>query len=122
MILTKEHLDLARSRRGAFSAKQLALFGLNFHRLKKGWERKLPGQDFPAEVIEQFIALKDEHLRTKTIQRFARQWSNETGSWRITFQSHLSEDDATVIWERMLETISPEAENEKAFKEKTAGL
>lgn len=61
MLLTKEILEDGKSRNGGWSLKQFKLFG--FDTLpKKGWKDIICGQDWPDEVVSQFLVLKDKHL------------------------------------------------------------
>lgn len=67
--LTNEILQQARSRNGGWSAKQVALLGQQFGQLERGWQMTLIGRYFPETTIEQFIALKDAHLKHKKARR-----------------------------------------------------
>jgi len=61
MILTVEILQKAKSSKGGFSLKQIKLLGYNF--FKADWQINSIGKDFPPEVIDNFINLKDQHLK-----------------------------------------------------------
>lgn len=67
MKLTKEIFEQAKSVNGAWSANQLRLL-TNDTLFKKGWKRKITGKDYPVEIINEFIALKDKHLTLKQIE------------------------------------------------------
>ena len=60
IIFTKEHLDLGMSSNGFWSMKQLRLLDVN-HKVS-GWKDRAIGKEYPEEVIDRFIALKDAHL------------------------------------------------------------
>ena len=60
--LTLELLNKGKSIRGAWSAKQLKIFGLDFNNLKKGWKKRIVGSSFLESDIKEFIRLKDNHL------------------------------------------------------------
>jgi hypothetical protein len=60
IVLTNEILKQGLSKNGGYNRKQLDLFGIEG--FPQGWKRNLIGQSFSAELIEQFIALRDQHL------------------------------------------------------------
>jgi hypothetical protein len=60
MIFTAEHLELGKSSNGAWSVRQMKMLDVN-HK-KTGWQKRAIGKEYPTELIEQFIALKDQHL------------------------------------------------------------
>lgn len=60
-VLTKKIIDTGKSKSGAWNLAQLRLFGFtNFP--KKGWQSMLIGQEWPREIISQFLFLKNKHL------------------------------------------------------------
>lgn len=61
MILTKEIFEQGKSKQGGWSMAQLACFGIE--RLKKGWQKRLIGQEFSEEAIKNFLELKDKHIK-----------------------------------------------------------
>lgn len=61
MIITKEIIEQGQSINGSFSMDQLKLLGV--HSLKKGWRRTLIGRDVPDEYVEEFILLKNAHIK-----------------------------------------------------------
>lgn len=65
MILKEEHFKLAISSNGGFSSKQVLLLGITPDLMVKGWKHTILGKDFPQEAIENFIDLKDMHLKNK---------------------------------------------------------
>lgn len=65
MILTKELFELGKSSNNGWSEEQLRLFGIEKYLLIKGWKHTIIGKDFPKEVIDRFLALKDAHLKGK---------------------------------------------------------
>ena len=67
MILTNELFEKGMSSNGAWSGKQLALFGVTI-KLNKGWKKTIIGQDWPKETIKEFINLKDKHLKIPLAQ------------------------------------------------------
>jgi hypothetical protein len=60
IVLTDEILKQGLSKNGGYSRKQLDLLGIEG--FPKGWKQSLLGQTFSVELIEQFIALKNQHL------------------------------------------------------------
>lgn len=89
--LTKEDLEQAQSSNGGYSMKQLKLLAVNTK--KSGWKYRAMGKEYPLEVIEKFIALKDAHLV----------------DGQNVFQR--GEIELPKRWQR---TKDPEAENERA--------
>ncbi len=67
MILTKEIFEQGKSSNGSWSGKQLALFGVTI-KLNKGWKNTIIGREWPKEIINQFINLKDKHLKKHSDQ------------------------------------------------------
>ena len=67
MILTNEIFEKGTSRNGAWSGKQLALFGIIITN-NKGWKKTIIGHDWPKETINRFISLKDKHLKVPLTQ------------------------------------------------------
>lgn len=65
MILTEEKFEEGISINGSFSSKQLILLGLNPKKMGKGWKKIIIGKNYPDEIIEQFISLKNKHLNLK---------------------------------------------------------
>ena len=74
MILTVEILEKGKSIRGAFSEAQLNVFGETFKK-NKGWLKKLVGKEVTEKQIEDFLNLKDEHLKNK--QKYKDKFSIE---------------------------------------------
>lgn len=69
MKLTYELLDAGKSKNGAWSRQQLQVLGVKWPR-KKGWMRRIVGQEYDAEVIDLFLKLKDKHLRDGLTEQF----------------------------------------------------
>lgn len=67
MKLTRQHFELAKSSKGAWSRQQLQMLGIEWP-LAQGWMKKIIGQDLDASVIQRFIDLKDAHLSASDIQ------------------------------------------------------
>lgn len=63
MKLTKEILDQGKSINGYWSKKQLTLLGLDFFHLRKGWKRSIIGWQFSPQTIDEFVSLKDKHIK-----------------------------------------------------------
>lgn len=68
MRVTKEILEQGKSANGAWSAKQLELFGESWPPFR-GWKYRILEQDVSAETIEKFVALKDAHLTELPMSR-----------------------------------------------------
>ncbi|WP_242045323.1 hypothetical protein [Anabaena catenula] len=62
VVITKEILDKGCSINGGYSRKQLELFGIQG--FPPGWKKALLGKVFSVEVVNQFIALQDQHLKS----------------------------------------------------------
>ncbi len=62
VVITKEILDKGCSVNGGYSRKQLELFGIQG--FPPGWKKTLIGKVVSVEVVNQFIALKDQHLKS----------------------------------------------------------
>ncbi len=62
MILTWELIESGRSERGGWSRNQVAVFGVRWP-LKKGWKRRIIGRDFPEAAINEFMLLRNAHLK-----------------------------------------------------------
>lgn len=59
MILTNEIIESARSDNGGWNSSQVAVLGMN---MKSKWKRHVINKDFPKEVIDKFIELRNAHL------------------------------------------------------------
>ena len=66
-VLTHKLFELGMSKNGAWSDRQLKLLGVEMPK-KKGWKNKIIGNTYPTNVIEQFIYIKDVHLKYKKIK------------------------------------------------------
>lgn len=64
MKITKEILEQGKSKRGAWSTKQLKLLGVKWPRTR-GWMERLIGTDVPDERVARYLELKDAHLKSK---------------------------------------------------------
>ena len=70
MIVTQAVLNKGMSLKGAWSKKQLWTILPDWERddtpgslgVKKGWKRRILGANVPVEKIQQFWALKDDHI------------------------------------------------------------
>jgi hypothetical protein len=60
MLLTSQILENGKSSNGGWSYNQIRLFGVDMS--IGGWKRKIIGKDFPKDVIECFLQLRDAHL------------------------------------------------------------
>lgn len=69
MVITAELIEQGRSIRGGWNLKQLRALGLsgNYFRsnggLYSGWKWDLIGKNVPKENIDNFLTLKDKHLK-----------------------------------------------------------
>lgn len=63
-ILTKEIFNAGKSSRGGWGWRQLKLLGVEYP-LKKGWKKRIIGTEVGKEKINEFLALKDRHLKNK---------------------------------------------------------
>ena len=64
-IFTEDILNKGKSRNGFWSNKQLYVLGLS--EIKKGWKKKVLGTELSEEIIDNFLKLKDKHLKEKSI-------------------------------------------------------
>lgn len=67
MIITHEIIEAGKSSNNGWNGKQVRLLGEDM--TKKGWLRRLIGKEFPEEVVNQFLALKDVHLKPGFINK-----------------------------------------------------
>jgi len=70
VILTEHIIERAKSSTGGWSRAQLMLLGVKSEadgvfKIEKDWKRKVLGKAYPAEIIQKFIQLKDQHLSNK---------------------------------------------------------
>lgn len=70
MKLSREDIEKGRSINGGWSQRQLELLGVKWP-LPKGWARSLVGTEVDERQYANFLALKDQHLREKTLSRLA---------------------------------------------------
>jgi len=59
--ITVDLIQAGRSRRGAWTRKQLALIGVAWPP-PKGWKRRIIGEPILESVATEFVALRDCHL------------------------------------------------------------
>lgn len=71
MILTPQIFEQGKSSNNGWNNKQLALFGI-VKPFKRGWRRRIIGQDFPEETIQKFLELKDFHFANPEARRKRR--------------------------------------------------
>lgn len=62
MLLTNEILNEGKSCNGGWSLSQFRLFGFDTFP-KKDWKDIVCSQEWPKETIDQFLYLKDKHLK-----------------------------------------------------------
>jgi hypothetical protein len=70
VLMTKEIFEAGTSRNGAWSIKQLNLIGVDITPGKsplKGWKYNVIGRSYPEDIINEFLALKDKHLKPLTV-------------------------------------------------------
>lgn len=60
--ITRELLDAGRSSRNGWSAAQLALLGYEYPN-DGNWKHDCINLEIPDEIAEQFVALKDKHIK-----------------------------------------------------------
>ncbi len=63
MVITLEILKKGLSSNGGYSIKQIRVLGIDNYLFEKGWKLALVGSDVPKEKVDNFIALKDAHLK-----------------------------------------------------------
>lgn len=63
MILTKEIFELGKSSNNGYNTQQLRVLGLVG--FESRWKRKVIGKDFPEDVINRFLELKDAHFKNQ---------------------------------------------------------
>ncbi len=88
MILTKEILKQGMSSRGSWSEAQINCFGIAM-RNNKGWKSQIINKDFPPEAIEEFLSLRDEHLKPSQVREYekflSKLWTSIVYSWLDSF-------------------------------------
>lgn len=70
MLLTEEIFYKAMSSNGGFNRKQFETLGFEIkhgYTPEHGWKYRMIGCDFPKDVIDRFLALKDAHLAKSNI-------------------------------------------------------
>lgn len=59
MTLTNEIIESAKSDNGGYNSTQVAVLGMS---LKTKWKKHVVNKDFPEDIIEKFISLRNAHL------------------------------------------------------------
>ena len=67
-ILTWEHMEQGRSKRGSWNHDQLATIGVKLP-LRTGWLDRVIGSELAASSIATFIELKDSHLKKRAVKK-----------------------------------------------------
>ena len=68
--MTKEIFDAGTSRNGAWSIKQLRLLDIQANGTwpaHKGWKHQIIGSSFSENIIEEYLSLKDKHLKSQPV-------------------------------------------------------
>ena len=65
IIITKEILEAGRSSRGLWSMKQIRMLGVSSFSVSL--PKTIIGKEFPEEIVQEFLALKDKHLKPEQI-------------------------------------------------------
>lgn len=65
MKLTKEIIFKGRSQNGGWSRNQVRLLGLDWP-LEKGWIDRLVGTELAQEKVDEFLGIRDAHVKNKT--------------------------------------------------------
>jgi len=71
IILTDHIIEKAKSSSGGWSRQQLKLIGVStgeeigIFKPAKNWQQTVIGKEYPNDVIQKFVQLKDQHLSTK---------------------------------------------------------
>jgi len=65
VTVTDELMQRGMSKNGAWSRKQLDALGVGDTAWNKGWKRRLMGTTITTEQKNEFLALKDAHLKKK---------------------------------------------------------
>lgn len=63
MIMSKQLFERGKSSNGGWNTEQVTLLGESMK--NSGWAKRCVGKDYPEEIINEFIALKDAHFRRK---------------------------------------------------------
>ena len=71
IILTDHIIEKAKSSSGGWSRQQLKLIGVStgeesgIFKIDKYWKQTVIGKEYPNDVIQKFVELKDQHISTK---------------------------------------------------------
>lgn len=96
MILTKEILEQGKSSRGSWNGKQLAIFGLSYNKLQKGWKKRIIGRDYSEDKIKRFLELRNTHLVKNSVKAVEKERadSDEFDTfWRKTKEKYKQEPE-----------------------------
>ncbi len=61
-LVTETIINMGMSRNGGWSLRQFKLFGFDTFP-KKGWKEMIISQEWPREIVVQFLALKNVHMK-----------------------------------------------------------
>jgi len=64
-VVTREILERGRSYNNGYGIEQLRLFGFN-NFPRRGWQDMVISQEWPVEIIDRFINLKNRHIKHGT--------------------------------------------------------
>ena len=68
--ITKELMEQGLSRNGAWNAKQLRVLGIDSIAWNKGWKSRIMGSSITEQQKNEFLDLKDAHLRPVEMRLF----------------------------------------------------
>jgi len=106
MKLTREDIEKGRSLNGGWSQRQLELLGVKWP-LPKGWARSLVGMEVSEDAYRRFIAMKDQHLREKTLSRLADRMLKKQPTVSSSLAARqLSQSEVILVAERARMLIS----------------
>ena len=80
ITMTNEIMNQGKSRNGGWNSLQLRVLGIRGSKKRKGWRKRLIGEEFSEDAIQEFLDLRNKHLE-KSLRKKRRKKGKITG-WR----------------------------------------
>ena len=75
MILTNEIIENGKSYNNGYSKQQLELLGITGNNKKKGWKKTIIGNEYPQNIIEKYLSLKNQHI--PNYEKYSKDYSKD---------------------------------------------